>query len=262
MAQNQGPCPQGVLPTIRSGQVPMRRGLGRRCGRFPLTQPSSYIAQGLRRSLQRGSAGSQSRTRMREEAEETGWELPPKVTRSGRCRPILREPGLGQRFLGLQPPTRSVPRSQVPGPSEVNRVFPGEPGVLREPDSGPGCPPPTARGPRSAGGRRRERLTKGQGLGRRRGPRRAVQRQGRGGPGQVGASPGSAPAPPRPRRGLWDQMMDRPPGRSPRASRPQSSSRQGAPGLRKGRGGGEASGGAGPRGVAALPANERREPSR
>lgn len=119
MAQRQGTRPQGFfLPTARSAQVRVGRGLERRCGRFPLAQPRAPGAAAIT-TKGIGSRIGSGRT-------------PRKL--SGNCHPLAdadptcRSRAWGRRFLGLQPPSRSSPRSQVPGSKEVNRESPGEPG--------------------------------------------------------------------------------------------------------------------------------------
>lgn len=107
---------QHLQPRSRWGEV-WKEG----AGGSPWPSPALL---GPLRSLQRGSAGVQSRI--------GSGRTPRKL--SGNCHPLAdadptcRSPAWGRRFLGLQPPSRSSPRSQVPGPKEVNRESPGEPG--------------------------------------------------------------------------------------------------------------------------------------
>lgn len=136
------------------------------------------------------------------------------------------------------PAAKSVPLALAgPRPERSKRgIWPGDP--EGDPTPGQSDLGRTAQGPGSARGERRARRARtGQGLGQRAGGAPAPGKW-RGGQGR--ARP-QAPPPPRLGLGRWGPVMDRPPGRSPRAWRPGLLGPAGRSGGFGGAGGGRGS---------------------
>lgn len=217
----------------------MRRGLERRCGRFPLTQPSAPGAAGITtQGIGRDSEQDQDKGGSR----GNGAGI---ATQGDQVWQMLREPGLGAALPGA-PAAKSV-HPAIASP-RTQRSKQGIPRRARSPAGGPTPGQGDLRPPRGdlaapgAEGESGSRRVRDLGAGGGRGERcKAGQRRAGAGQGLP-----QAPPPPRPRRGLWDLMMDRPPGRSPCASRSAGLGRAGRAGAleRPGRAGKPLVGGA------------------